>query len=122
MKFDGDNYRSYKVSSLIKKELGQIFITLQNDLLKKIIIKDVEMSRDLSQARIFFDFFCEEFHKDSQKKIFNEQLDNNLKIIRKKIASNLSLKKTPKLKFIYDNSEYKANRIEDLINESLHSK
>ena len=56
MKFDGDNYRSYKVSSLIKKELGQIFITLQNDLLKKIIIKDVEMSRDLSQARIFFDF------------------------------------------------------------------
>ena len=37
MKFDGDNYRSYKVSSLIKKELGQIFITLQNDLLKKII-------------------------------------------------------------------------------------
>ncbi len=62
MKFDGDNYRSYKVSSLIKKELGQIFITLQNDLLKKIIIKDVEMSRDLSQAKIFFDFFCDEFH------------------------------------------------------------
>ena len=74
MKFDGDNYRSYKVSSLIKKELGQIFITLQNDLLKKIIIKDVEMSRDLSQARIFLTFFVKNFIKTPKKKYLMSSL------------------------------------------------
>ena len=58
MKYDSDNQRVHRISSVIRKEIAKI---IQNDIndqrIKDVIITDVEMSKDLKNARIFFIVF-----------------------------------------------------------------
>ena len=48
MKYDSDNQRVHRISSVIRKEIAKI---IQNDIndqrIKDVIITDVEMSKDL---------------------------------------------------------------------------
>ena len=57
MKYDSDNQRVHRISSVIRKEIAKI---IQNDIndqrIKDVIITDVEMSKDLKNARIFLLF------------------------------------------------------------------
>ena len=58
MKYDSDNQRIHRIGSVIKKEVAQI---VQNDIndprIKDVVITEVEMSKDLKHARIFFIIF-----------------------------------------------------------------
>ena len=83
MKYDSDNQRVHRISSVIKKEIAKI---IQNDIndqrIKDVIITDVEMSKDLKNARIFFIVFN-----------IKEKRDEEIKLITKTInASKLFLK------------------------------
>ena len=54
MKYDSDNQRVHRISSVIRKEIAKI---IQNDIndqrIKDVIITDVEMSKDLKTQGFF---------------------------------------------------------------------
>ena len=65
MKYDSDNQRTHRIASVIRKEIAQI---IQNDIndprIKDAVITEVEISKDLKHAKIFFIVFN---HKNKKK-------------------------------------------------------
>ena len=55
MKYDSDNQRIHRIGSVIRKEIAQI---IRNDIndprIKDVVITEVDMSKDLKNAKIFF--------------------------------------------------------------------
>ena len=110
--------RQLKVGQQIRFLVSNFFIKedfiFENFDSKNLTIVDVVLSTDLKIAKLF----VVTNSVDTNKFIINE-LNNKSKLIQKKIASNLTSKFTPKLKFFFDNSfEYsdKINNILETIN------
>ena len=104
--------RSDRVSGLIQKVLSEI---LKRDIgdprLKMATITDVEVTRDLKLARIYFTTPGDKRKKDEAIKGFSSARG----FIKRILANEIDLKYMPDLKFIYDNSlEYGAH-IDELI-------
>ena len=74
MKRDNENFRSHRVSSLIKKEIALVKQELSDTRLKDIFIIDVEVSRDLKHAKVYFGIFGSENKK-------TEDIENSKKLI-----------------------------------------
>ena len=104
--------RSDRVSGLIQKVLSQI---LKRDIgdprLKMATITEVEVSRDLKLARIYFTTPGGRQEKDAAIKGFNSARG----FIKRILAHEIDLKYMPDIKFFYDDSlEYGAH-IDELI-------
>ena len=104
--------RSDRVSGLIQQVLSEI---LKKDIgdprLKMATITEVEVSRDLRLARVYFTTPGGKQKKDEALKGFNSARG----FIKRVLANEIDLKYMPDLKFIYDESlEYGAH-IDELI-------
>ncbi len=77
---------------------------------KNLTIVDVILSSDLKNAKIFVST-----NSISENKLFIDELNHKSKLIQRKIASNLTSKFTPKIKFIFDNSFEYSNKINNLL-------
>ena len=104
--------RSDRVSGLIQKVLSEI---LKRDIgdprLKMATITDVEVTRDLKLARIYFTTPGDKRKKDAAINGFSSARG----FIKRILAHEIDLKYMPDIKFIYDNSlEYGAH-IDELI-------
>jgi ribosome-binding factor A len=104
--------RSDRVSGLIQKVLSEI---LKRDIgdprLKMATITEVEVTRDLKLARIYFTTPGDKRKKDAAINGFRSARG----FIKRILADQIDLKYMPDLKFIYDNSlEYGAH-IDELI-------
>ena len=104
--------RSDRVSGLIQKVLSDV---LQKDIkdprLKTATITDVDVSRDLRLARIYFTTPDGEQKKDAAIKGFNSARG----FIKRTLASELDLKYMPDIKFFYDESIEYGSHIDSLI-------
>ena len=121
MKYDSDNQRVYRISSVIRKEIAKI---IQNDIndqrIKDVIITDVEMSKDLKNARIFFIVFNNKEKRDEEIKLITKTINASKLFFKKQLSKNSNLRSVPNLRFIYDETESKANELEQLINKNLY--
>ena len=104
--------RSDRVSGLIQQVLSEI---LKRDIgdprLKMATVTEVEVSRDLKLARIYFTTPDGKQKKDAAIKGFNSARG----FIKRILAQEIDLKYMSDIKFIYDNSlEYGAH-IDELI-------
>ena len=73
------------------------------------------MSADLKQANIFYTVL-----KDEERANIKKALESSTGYIRHQLAQSVSLKYVPKIRFLYDTSIARANRITDLINQVSH--
>ena len=105
-----------RLNNLFLSELSKIiFKEIKNPLIKTVNLTGVEITNDLSFAKVYFT--CMDSDKD---KILNE-LEGSKGFLRSKLANNIEIRHTPELIFIYDNSiEYGMN-IERIIKE-IHDK
>ena len=121
MKYDSDNQRVHRISSVIRKEIAKI---IQNDIndqrIKDVIITDVEMSKDLKNARIFFIVFNNKEKRDEEIKLITKTINASKLFFKKQLSKNSNLRSVPNLRFIYDETESKANELEQLINKNLY--
>jgi len=121
MKYDSDNQRVYRISSVIRKEIAKI---IQNDIndqrIKDVIITDVEMSKDLKNARIFFIVFNNKEKRDEEIKLITKTINASKLFFKKQLSKNSNLRSVPNLRFIYDETESKAYELEQLINKNLY--
>lgn len=105
--------KAKRVANSIRVELSKIIANeTQNEIIKNITITDVEVTNDLSFAKIFYTFMGEY----SKEEISNE-LDKTNSFLRKTLANTIEVRHTPELIFIFDESITYGQRIEELIKE-----
>ena len=104
--------RSDRISGLIQKVLSEI---LKRDIgdprLKMATITEVEVSRDLKLARIYFTTPSGKQKKDAAIKGFNSARG----FIKRILAQEIDLKYMPDIKFFYDDSLEYGTHIDELI-------
>lgn len=105
--------RIQRINQLIKEEISKILLKEvdfhQNTL---VTVTRVETSPDLRQAKIFISCIPE----NNKLKAFSI-LHKNLSLVQRKIGERLSIKITPKIKFIEEKEAQAAARIEELLEE-----
>ena len=106
--------RQLKIGQQIRFLVSSFFIKedfiFENFDSKNLTIVDVILSSDLKNAKIFVST-----NSISENKLFIDELNKKSKLIQRKIASNLTSKFTPKIKFLFDNSFEYSNRINSIL-------
>jgi len=97
--------RAQRVSDNIKREIARIFSFKINDpRLKGLTVTDVQLSDDLSSAKIFLSNYLSQTTNHDEDGI-NKALENSRSFVKKKLGENIKLKKMPELLFFIDQKE-----------------
>lgn len=106
------NKRVNRISEQIKKEVGDILNTkLKDPRIGFVTVTDVEVTNDLQQATIFISILGDEEEKQSTL----VGLTKASGFIRSEIGKRIQLRKTPEIKFSYDESLEYGNKIESIL-------
>lgn len=103
-----------RIDEELKKEISQVInYELNNSKIKGIIsVTKVKITPDLRYAKVYISVL-----NSNEKGTVLTGLKESSGYIRSKIASTINLRLTPELVFVYDDSEEKANRIEDILRD-----
>ena len=111
------NSRIEKLTQLIKKTLGEIFLNQDfrdskgNNLL--IFIDEVVLSKDGKIATVFLTNFSKKNNLSENESL--GLIDNNLIRIKKEFSEKIVLRYTPKLKFRFDYLRRQSFEVDKLI-------
>ena len=100
-----------KIEDLLHKEIANIIVTrIDNPQIKNTVtITDIKVSKDIRSAVVYFVTLDQNF-----KKI--EKLINELKpTVKFYLSKNVHLKRIPDIKFIFDDTAIKGQRISKLL-------
>ena len=107
--------RTDRIGELIREEIGRLLLRETRDpRLKNVNITDVEVSVDLSHARVYYS--CLE---DSHREEIEDALGRARGFFRSALGRRLSLRRVPDLRFQLDTTLRSAGRIEAILN-ALH--
>jgi ribosome-binding factor A len=107
-----DYPRSHRVADFIQRELsGLIRSGLKDPRISPMLtIASVEVSRDLSVAKVYFSLFDPEERKETQ-----EALVHASGFLRRQLARQMNTRSVPQLRFHYDDSAEKGAYMSALI-------
>ncbi len=106
-----------RIASLMEKEISMILQReAKDEILKSVVISFVEVTNDLSFAKVYFTCFDKDKKEETLK-----SLDNAKGFIRTELASRIDVRHVPELKFIFDESIEYGMKIEKKIKE-IHEK
>ncbi len=98
-----------RAGSDIQKELGNIlFLEAKDEDFKNVVITDVDVSNDLSFAKVYFTTTDDIEH-------VTKDLNNASGFFRSLLSQRLDIRHTPELRFIFDSSSEYGTKIEKLI-------
>lgn len=105
--------RPERVAETIKRELAEILANRMRDprLGGMISVTDVEVTPDLSLARIFVSVLAAEAERDRAL----EALIHSTGFVRHELAPRLGLREMPELRFLLDTSIQQGARVEELL-------
>ena len=105
--------RPEKVAHLMRREVADILENKLRDprLGKTVTVTDVEVTHDLSFAKIFVTVLGNE----AERKSTLEALGHATGFVRREIGQRLELREVPEIRFLYDDSLDKGGRVEDLL-------
>ena len=103
--------RMNKIEDLLHKEIANIIVTrIDNPQIKNTVtITDIKVSKDIRSAIVYFVTLDKNFNK--VEKIINE-LKPTIKFY---LSKNVHLKRIPDIKFIFDDTVIKGQRINKLL-------
>ena len=103
--------RMNKIEDLLHKEIANIIVTrIDNPQIKNTVtITDIKVSKDIRSAVVYFVTLDKNFSK--VEKIINE-LKPTIKFY---LSKNVHLKRIPDIKFIFDDTLIKGQRINKLL-------
>lgn len=113
-----DYPRSHRVADFIQRELSGLIRTELKDprLSPMMTIASVEVSRDLSVAKIYFSVF------DADEREPTEQaLSSAAGFLRKQLARRMNTRSVPQLRFYYDDSAERGAQMSALIADAVAS-
>ena len=107
--------RTRRVAELIRRALADIIRDRLPDRgLGLLSITATEITRDLSRATVFISLLGEEEDQERVTKILNEESN----VLRYELSRTLNLRHTPEIKFRYDLSIERGERLSRLIDDS----
>lgn len=105
-------YHIERVEKIIERELGNILLTeVKDQRLRYVTITNVRLTGDLSIATVFYTIIGDENQIASTK----ANLEDAKGYIRSLLSKKLDIRKTPELKFKYDESLAYGNKIEEIL-------
>ncbi len=109
-----DTPRASRVGEQIHKEISALLVKgIKDPRIGFVTITAVEVTRDLSIAKIFFTVVGDEtVRRESEK-----GLRSSIPFIRREIGRRIRMRHVPEIRFEYDKSIEYGNRIESLIQE-----
>ena len=110
--------RPQKVADLIQRELsGLIRLELRDPRVGMITITSVDVSPDLSHAKVFFTLLDKELLDETI-----HGLQRASGFLRSQLAHRMKLYTTPELRFVYDESVERGDRLSRLIDSVVPPK
>lgn len=113
--------RSDRVSDAIKREIADVLSReVKDPRLEFVTITDVQVTRDLKEARIFFTTMRE----GEEFTALVDGLHHASGFLQRKLGSRLNLRYTPHISFVYDSSiehGVRMNKILRSIEEELEA-
>ncbi|MFN3234637.1 MAG: 30S ribosome-binding factor RbfA [Gammaproteobacteria bacterium] len=107
-------YRIERVTELIQMELMSLLrLEASDPRFSKITISNVEISKDISIAKIFFTT------QEEDAKALERALNKASKYLRHLLSQRVLLRNTPRLQFYYDKHEARAQRLDFLIESAI---
>ena len=105
-------YRIQRVEKIIERELASIiFSEVHNELIKFVSITKVALNKDMSVAMVWYTVLGNDGEIEATKKA----LEQAKGFLRSELAHRLDLRKTPELRFKYDESLTYGNHINEVI-------
>ena len=118
MNHQGEPKRSDRVAERLRVELSELLLRgrLRDPGAKNVLVSDVKISDDLSQARIYLRTL-EEADDRRQARVV-EAFERAAGFLRKELAPKLGLRRVPELRFFWDDLLDRAMRIEAILDET----
>lgn len=106
--------RSYRVGELIHKHVSEILAKgLKDPRVGFVTITAVDVSPDLRYAKVHYTVIGSE----KERKDTGVGIEKATPYIRRQLASKLTIRHTPELTFVYDESIEYGNRIDSILKE-----
>lgn len=107
--------RSRRVAEQIQRELSALIATeLKDPRAALAVVTDVEVARDLSQAKVFV--AAADLSENSEDAI--QGLTHAARFLRTRLGQNMRIRYIPRLRFIEDRTERDAARMDRLIEDA----
>jgi ribosome-binding factor A len=107
------NRRIQRVSELVKQQISEVLLELSLPDCGLVTVTSAVVSPDLHEGRVYISVIG----TTAQQQRALSALEKEHGRIQQELAHRIVLKYTPRLKFLLDDTESKAQRIETLLNE-----
>ncbi len=108
--------RMQRIADQLRDGLGRILLEKSNDPRFKLIsLTDVKVAKDMSHAKVFFIVA----RPIQDIAVLEQTLNKAAGFFRTRLAAQLNLRATPKLRFIYDNTLATGRRLSALIDQAV---
>ena len=108
--------RTLRVGEQIRRELA---VLLRDDVrdprIGMVTITDVEVSRDLAHAKVYFTTLGNEQDVQASK----QGLESAAGFLRRELGRHMKIRTVPDLRFLYDDTQQKGRRVSTLIDQAL---
>lgn len=112
-----DFKRSERVAGQLRRDLARLIQQeVKDPEVGFVSLSDVEVTRDLSHAKVFITVFDPEKAKESLKALRRAST-----FLRLRLGQELRLRHVPELHFVHDDSVEKGSHIDELISRALSS-
>jgi ribosome-binding factor A len=112
--------RTDRVADFLRRELAQqIQFEVKDPRLGFININEVEVSKDLSHAKIYFTVVGATSEAEGNKAA--EVLNKAAGFLRRQLAAGNTMRTTPQLHFFYDRSSIAGGQLASLIDKAVAS-
>jgi ribosome-binding factor A len=109
-----DFKRTDRVGAELRRELGLlVHAAVRDHALPSVSVSDVEVTRDLDWATVWVTALQPERAKDAVKALNELAME-----FRRTLSRSMRLRRVPELRFKYDDSVDKSERIERLLRDS----
>jgi ribosome-binding factor A len=110
--------RPDRVSAQLRKELAVlVHAAVRDHALPSVSVSDVEVTKDLDVATAYVTTLVAD-----DAKVATKALNEMAKEFRRELSRTLKLRRVPELRFRYDDSVDKGERIESLLREDRGAK
>jgi ribosome-binding factor A len=108
--------RPERVAELLRREVAQLIAReVHDEAVRGVTITDVDVSRDLKNARVYFSVLAGKAGADVVARALNRAAG----FLRHELKHRLALRSIPELRFYFDESLERGARIDRLIDEAL---
>jgi ribosome-binding factor A len=110
--------RTDRVSAQLRKELAVlVHAAVRDHALPSVSVSDVETTKDLDVATVYVTTLLAD-----DAKVATKALNEMAKEFRRELSRTLKLRRVPELRFRYDDSVDKGERIESLLRDDRGAK